>query len=67
MLTDISACEVSLTDQDALLEWNGVILGVLAHGQSAPVHLGKLLELAPDFAMGHAPVSYTHLTLPTKA
>ncbi|MEO0930261.1 MAG: tetratricopeptide repeat protein [Pseudomonadota bacterium] len=54
MLNDIANSEVSLTDHTALAEWNGVILGVLAHGQSAPVHLGKLLELAPGFAMGHA-------------
>lgn len=54
MLTDICTCEVSLTDPAAVNEWNGVILGILSHGQSAPVHLGKLLELAPGFAMGHA-------------
>jgi len=54
MLTDIAASKVSLTNPDALSEWNGVILGVLSHGQSAPIHLGKLLELEPGFAMGHA-------------
>ena len=54
MLIDIAQSRVSLTNQAALAEWNGVILGVLSHGQSAPVHLGKLLELAPEFAMGHA-------------
>ncbi|PJI84259.1 hypothetical protein BC777_3800 [Yoonia maricola] len=54
MLIDIATSEVSLKDRAALSEWNGVILGVLSHGQSAPVHLGKLLELAPGFAMAHA-------------
>ncbi len=54
MLIDIATSEVSLTDEAALAEWNGVILGVLSHGQTAPVHLGKLLELAPGFAMAHA-------------
>lgn len=54
MLTDICTCEVSLTDPAALAEWNGVVLGILSHAQNAPVHLGKLLELAPGFAMGHA-------------
>ena len=54
MLIDIATSEVSLTDHAALAEWNGVILGVLSHGQCAPVHLGKLLELAPGFAMAHA-------------
>ncbi|PSL19068.1 tetratricopeptide repeat protein [Shimia abyssi] len=54
MYHDICTCEVSLTDSNAVSEWNGVILGVLSHGQAAPVHLGKLLELAPDWAMAHA-------------
>lgn len=54
MLQDICTCDVSLTDADAVNAWNGVILGVLSHGQSAPVHLGKLLELAPDYALAHA-------------
>ncbi len=54
MLTDIANSEVSLTNPAALREWNGVILGVLSHGQSAPVHLGKLLDLAPEFALAHA-------------
>ena len=54
MLNDICTCDVSLTDPAAVAEWNGVILGILSHGQSAPVHLGKLLELAPGFAVAHA-------------
>ena len=54
MLTDICTCEVSLTNPDAVSEWNGVVLGILSHGQSAPVHLGKLLDLAPDYALAHA-------------
>lgn len=54
MLTDISACEVSLTQQDALSAWNNVILGVLSHGQATGDHLTLLLKLEPGFAMGHA-------------
>ncbi|MDA5559028.1 tetratricopeptide repeat protein [Shimia sp. MMG029] len=54
MLTDISACEVSLTQQDSLSAWNNVILGVLSHGQSTGDHLTTLLRLEPNFAMGHA-------------
>jgi len=54
MLNDICTCEVSLTDPTAVAEWNGVILGILSHGQSAPVHLGKLLDMAPSFALAHA-------------
>ncbi|MBO9409259.1 tetratricopeptide repeat protein [Shimia sp. R9_1] len=54
MLTDISACEVSLSNEEALSAWNNVILGVLSHGQTTGDHLNRLLTLAPDFAMGHA-------------
>lgn len=54
MLTDISSCDVSLTNTDAVKSWNGVILGVVSHGQSTGEHLTKLLELAPDYAMAHA-------------
>ncbi|MEM1387167.1 MAG: tetratricopeptide repeat protein [Pseudomonadota bacterium] len=54
MLIDICRCKTSLTDQAALTEWNGVIHGVLSHGQSGPVHLGALLKAAPDYAMAHA-------------
>ncbi|WP_341368519.1 tetratricopeptide repeat protein [Yoonia sp. BS5-3] len=54
MLTDISTCQVSLDSAPALDAWNGVILGVLSHGQSTGDHLGALIKHAPDFAMGHA-------------
>lgn len=54
MLDDICGCRTSLTEQDALSSWNGVVLGILSHGQATGDHLGKLLERAPDFAMGHA-------------
>lgn len=54
MLTDISTCSVSLTDRDALADWNGTILGVLSHAQTTGDHLASLLNRAPEFAMGHA-------------
>ncbi|MEM7717574.1 MAG: tetratricopeptide repeat protein [Pseudomonadota bacterium] len=54
MLTDICSCDVSLTRDDALEAWNGVILGVLSHGQSTGEHLTALISSDPDFAMGHA-------------
>ena len=54
MQDDICGCRISLTDKDALSSWNGVVLGILSHGQAAGDHLVKLLERAPDFAMGHA-------------
>lgn len=51
---DICFCPVSLDSATALADWNGVILGLLQHGTQTPVHLGHLMEAAPDFAMGHA-------------
>ena len=45
---------VSLTDAAAVREWNAMISAFLAHGAMTPVHLGKLLEIAPDFAAAHA-------------
>ena len=54
MNIDICSCEISLSDRDALDAWNGVVLGVLSHGQVTGEHLTKLILLAPDFALGHA-------------
>ena len=54
MLTDISTCDVSLTDRDALADWNSTILGVLSHAQTTGDHLTSLLNRAPEFALGHA-------------
>lgn len=53
-MLDICQCETSLSTHEAIEEWNKVTLGVLAHAQTTGVHLGKVLELQPDFAMGHA-------------
>ena len=54
MRIDSCACDISLTDPDALAAWNGVVHGVLSHGSQTGDHLNRLLTLAPDFAMGHA-------------
>ena len=43
MLTDICSCNVSLTDDEAMAAWNGVVLGVLTHGQATGDHLSALL------------------------
>lgn len=52
--TDMCACPVTISSSAALGDWNGVIHGLLSHGQQTPVHLGRLMEAEPDFAMGHA-------------
>ncbi|MEM8591272.1 MAG: tetratricopeptide repeat protein [Pseudomonadota bacterium] len=54
MREDICSCQVSLTEAAAVDAWNGVVHAVLSHGQAAPVHLGRLIELAPGYAMGYA-------------
>lgn len=51
---DICQSPVSLSAQSDVAEWNGMIRAFLAHGTATPVHLGALLQSAPDFAMGHA-------------
>ncbi|MEM6888327.1 MAG: tetratricopeptide repeat protein [Pseudomonadota bacterium] len=54
MRDDICLSPVSLNSSQALDEWNGMILAFLAHGTATPVHLGNVLNLEPQFAMGHA-------------
>lgn len=54
MLVDLSASEISLDDPAVLQDWNGVIHGILSHGQATGDHLGTLIAKAPDFALGHA-------------
>ncbi len=52
--SDVCSCPVTLSCPAALNDWNGVILGLLTHGTQTPVHLGRVMQAAPDFAMGHA-------------
>ncbi len=54
MRVDICDCPISLSDPALVQDWNGVVHGFLSHGTQTPVHLGRVLEGAPDFAMGHA-------------
>ncbi|ASM71282.1 MULTISPECIES: tetratricopeptide repeat protein [Roseobacteraceae] len=54
MRNDICDSPVSLNDPVLVDHWNRVITGFLSHGTQTPVHLGKVLEDTPDFAMGHA-------------
>lgn len=51
---DMCSCPVTLSAQESVAHWNGVIHGLLSHGQQTLVHLGKLMEAEPEFAMGHA-------------
>ncbi|MCV3272257.1 tetratricopeptide repeat protein [Roseobacter sinensis] len=54
MTFDICNCPVSLTDREALDDWNSMIRAFLAHGATTPTHLGAVLGRQPHFAMGHA-------------
>ncbi len=45
---------VTLSDQAAIAEWDGMVGAFLAHGAATPQHLGRLLELAPDYAAAYA-------------
>ncbi|WP_025061249.1 tetratricopeptide repeat protein [Sulfitobacter guttiformis] len=54
MQSDMCSCPVTLSSSTSVAHWNGVIHGLLSHGQQTPVHLGKLMEVEPEFAMGHA-------------
>ncbi|QFT94872.1 hypothetical protein FIU86_18625 [Roseovarius sp. THAF9] len=54
MKTDVFDQPVSLTHETAVEAWNDTMLGFLAHAAVTPEHLGKVLEVEPDFALSHA-------------
>ena len=51
---DIFDQPVTLTDPDAVDAWDKMCMAFLAHGATTPVHLGKLLEKAPDYAAAYS-------------
>ncbi len=54
MKQDVFGQMNTLTQPASVEAWNGVLLGFMAHSAVTPQHLGKVLELEPDFALGHA-------------
>ncbi|MEM7089114.1 MAG: tetratricopeptide repeat protein [Pseudomonadota bacterium] len=54
MKQDVFGQMNTLTHPAAVEAWDGVLLGFMAHAAVTPQHLGKVLELEPDFALGHA-------------
>ncbi|SPJ30161.1 tetratricopeptide repeat protein [Falsiruegeria mediterranea] len=54
MKQDIFGQMNSLTRDDSVEAWNGVLLGFMAHAAVTPQHLGAVLTSEPDFALGHA-------------
>ncbi len=54
MRKDICFGDTDLPSDEALADWNAMVLGFLSHGMETPVRLGAVLEKAPGFAMAHA-------------
>ena len=54
MKQDVFGQMNTLTKPESVEAWDGVLLGFMAHAAITPQHLGKVLELEPDFALGHA-------------
>ncbi len=54
MFVDVCQSQVSLSEAETVKEWDALIRAFLAHGTEAPVHLGRVLEREPGFAMAHA-------------
>lgn len=54
MNDDIFGQPTSLTQPEALAEWNRTQTGFLAHGAATPQHLARVLAAEPGFAQGHA-------------
>ena len=54
MQHDIFGQQTSLDTSKALSDWNGALLGFLAHSAVTPTHLMAVLDAEPGFALGHA-------------
>ncbi|WP_138470236.1 tetratricopeptide repeat protein [Poseidonocella sp. HB161398] len=54
MRHDLFGSPVALSSAGAARDWNATCLAFLAHGTETPVHLGKVLDAEPNFALGHA-------------
>ena len=54
MKQDVFGQMNTLSHPASVEAWDGVLLGFMAHSASTPQHLGKVLELEPDFSLGHA-------------
>ncbi|WP_417671605.1 tetratricopeptide repeat protein [Roseibium sp.] len=52
--TDQFGYDLTISSVEAVPHWNAAVTAFLAHGKDTPQHLEKTLEIAPDFALGHA-------------
>ncbi|CUH52119.1 tetratricopeptide repeat protein [Shimia marina] len=62
-MKDLCFGDITLSDPSALEDWNGVILGFLAHGASTPEHLNTVLAKDPECAMALAVKGFALLML----
>lgn len=53
-LTDCYGYELTLSAPAASAPWTGATAAFLAHGSAMPSLIARTLEMAPDFALGHA-------------
>ncbi|MEM6310585.1 MAG: tetratricopeptide repeat protein [Pseudomonadota bacterium] len=51
---DVSGSPISMTNAEAVKSWNSLTRAFLAHSAAAPNHLGRVLELEPNSALGWA-------------
>lgn len=54
MLYDACNCPLPVTSSQSVETWDALVHAFLAHGTQTPVHLGRLLELEPEFGLAHA-------------
>jgi tetratricopeptide (TPR) repeat protein len=54
MFYDACDCPLPATSTQSVEAWDAMVRAFLAHGTQTPVHLGRLLELDPEFGLAHA-------------
>jgi tetratricopeptide (TPR) repeat protein len=63
MAIDPFGYPVTLHRPEAVSAWDDTLKAFLAHGAATPVHLGRVLELAPHFPLGHVGKGMFYLLL----
>ena len=63
MATDPFGLSVSLRQPEAIAAWDSTLKAFLAHGAQTPVHLARVLELEPEFALAHVAKGMFYLLL----
>lgn len=62
-MKDLCDGDISLADPTALEDWNGIVLGFMAHGAATPDHLNNLLAKDPACPMALAVKGFALLML----